>query len=798
MNFTARMARVSLGENRRKNLLIGITVMLTAALLTSVGLICIRWGKTDKMMAIENAGTYHGIYKRISINDLRVIENNLDIERFGVVAALGTAQQGDMNLDVEFMDENTLELTNIKIEEGNMPQKLDDIAIESAYLKELGRLVNVGDKIKIQYEVLGTGEKKEKEFCLSGILETGEVDIWNKSYSAFLSQELFINEEALKNMEFNVYVRVKGENNLSGGEVEYKARQVAQDIGISNYDVKINDEYIDAITWDMPFIAGAAMVAFVVILSSILVIYSIFYVSIMSRVQEYGRLRAIGATKKQIKGIVLREGMAIGVASIPVGLFLGFVVGDLIFDNAIVSGSYNVEGFNVIVAVGVFILCLITIFVALLKPMKIAVQVSPVEAMRFNGEDMGRKKERRGYEFLNITRLTYANIVRNKKRTMITIVSLGLSGILFIAMSTIMGSISGKSFVENHMQGDFLLTLSNYTIGDEGNFNISDYNIIQENNPLGEEVRARILQLPGVKEVKKMGAVWADLELPSGEVERNGLGGFDEEEFQRLRNKLVEGDMNYETMMEGNGIIFTYPSFAEEYGIKVGEKIELKIYDGRNAYSKEFIVEGIANVGGEVFLVPNKVLYDLADHDITSGIEVMVQDGFVEEVGSVLKEIAEGNQFIELKIKSEEIASYEEVIKLIKLLGYSLVVIIGVIGFINLVNTMITSVIARKKEFGMLQAVGLSDKQLIRMLQMEGLFYTAGMLLITLTLGNGIGYVAFRLFVNSGADYAVYKYPLIQSLILAGVTIAAQLALTYMVSKDFKKQSLVERIRYSE
>ena len=55
---------------------------------------------------------------------------------------------------------------------------------------------------------------------------------------------------------------------------------------------------------------------------------------------------------------------------------------------------------------------------------------------------------------------------------------------------------------------------------------------------------------------------------------------------------------------------------------------------------------------------------------------------------------------------------------------YGLLLVFGLIGILNLVNTMINSVYVRRRELGMLQAIGLSGKQTVNMLQLEGLFYT--------------------------------------------------------------------------
>lgn len=163
-----------------------------------------------------------------------------------------------------------------------------------------------------------------------------------------------------------------------------------------------------------------------------------------------------------------------------------------------------------------------------------------------------------------------------------------------------------------------------------------------------------------------------------------------------------------------------------------------------------------------------------------------------------IKNITDNDEYLSYGTLEDSIETYKKSMAITSVLIYSLVIIIGVIGLMNLINTMITSIITRKRELGILQAIGLSDKQLVKMLQIEGLFYTVGTLLITLTLGNILGYIAVIIFRNTGASYAIYDYPLTQTIIMIVAITLVQILITYMVTNNFKKDSLVDRIRYSE
>lgn len=212
----------------------------------------------------------------------------------------------------------------------------------------------------------------------------------------------------------------------------------------------------------------------------------------------------------------------------------------------------------------------------------------------------------------------------------------------------------------------------------------------------------------------------------------------------------------------------------------------------------KFVVEAICYVGGDDFRVPQRAMEGLVKTDITCSMDIIVDNRNTESVNTVLKQIAYESYYLELNTLEDEIKVYKEMLAFTKILGYSLVIIIREIGFMNLINTMITSIITRKRELGMFQVVGLSNKQLVKMLQIEELFYTVGTLFITLTFGNVVGYIAYLVFKNSGALYAVYTYPLIPTILLIVTITITQIVITHLVSNIFNKQSLIDRLRYSE
>lgn len=794
MKTLTNLVKGNLKSSKAKSVLICITIMLTTTLLTSVGIICNNWLKTNKAATIEYSGSFEGIYKRVNKDKLDIIKNNASIDQYGIYKAIGTSQYEDSNLGLIYADNTIKNMANIKFEDGTMPEKENEIAIESGYLNLLNNGAKIGDKIKLSYESLSTGEIKEKEFILSGILQTSDISKAQKSYSAIISKSYFVSEEVDENTKYNVYINIVKPKKLTADEVKESILSIAKNMGIEEYDVRINTDYINASNPDPQVIAGGIVVALIIILSSMLVIYSIFYVSVINKVHEYGKLRAVGATKRQIRKIILREGFILSCISIPLGIAIGYLIGQVVILKALKMDRYGVGGMNIFIAIGVAVITVISVLLSLLKPMKMACNISPVEAMRYDGND-SKQKKRKGYEEINLKKITFANLSRNKKRTVITLLSLSLSGILFIVASTIMNCMNPENMAKDHSLGDITVYLDNYDWNEDGSNNLYD---IQANNPLGKEMCERLENIPGVKKINMEKSAWASIDISAGEKNLEDIQGFDKEFYDELSEHLVEGEINKEALESGEGLVYTHPSYAKEIGIKVGSTQVITIYDGKDSYKKEFTVLALVDIGGASIRIPESVMDSLIKTDTTIRVGLEIKKDMLKSVEEEIKNITDNDEYLSYGTLEDSIETYKKSMAITSVLIYSLVIIIGVIGLMNLINTMITSIITRKRELGILQAIGLSDKQLVKMLQIEGLFYTVGTLLITLTLGNILGYIAVIIFRNTGASYAIYDYPLTQTIIMIVAITLVQILITYMVTNNFKKDSLVDRIRYSE
>lgn len=791
---TTKIAKNNLKQNKSKSILIIITILLSTTLLAAVGMTCVDWSYQNKQRIIKYCGTQHGIYARIDEKKYEEIKTHADIEDTGIINVLGIKEYEDeTKIGIAYIDDKAIEFNNTKILQGRAPNSRNEIMMDDVGLEKLGYEKKINQKIKIDYEDNTKKGITSSEFIVSGIMETSEMAKLKKMFPGVVSKEYMTSTRDMSKENFNVFFNIKGADKLSGEELIAKVQKIAKDLEIPKGRVAVNEDYINTLKPDSEVMMWGGIISIVVILSSILVIYNIFYLSIVTKVQEFGKLRAIGATKSQIKSIVLKEGMMLSLIAIPIGIALGYIINELILGRIFVTDASISK---LPISIGVAVISFITVFISLLKPMKVASKVSIIDAIRYNGEGNCSDKSRKGYENINLKRLSYANLKRNKKRTYVTIISLSLSGIIFIVMASVMNSIDAEKVARDHFPYDIQIDLDGYTLGEEDSPS-TEINILQTKNPLGKDFRNQLLNIDGVTKIENSKELKVEMKDYKTEYKYHNLSSVNENDLEDMQLYLEDGKIDLEKLKSGEEVIISYVELAKDTGVKVGDKVTLTIYDGNKKIDKEFKVQAITSAYG-TFVIHDDAFEKIADTDSTDKIGIYVDKNKYDEIKAYIENLDKSNEYIESLYIDEQLESYELIIDATKAIGYSLVIVIGIIGFMNLINSMISSIITRKKELGMLQAIGLTDKQLVRMLNIEAMFYTGAMLVSSLTLGSGLGYIAVQACRKAGMSYAVYTFPIVQASIMIVCVVIAQLLLTYLISKNFNKESLIDRVRYSE
>ena len=185
----------------------------------------------------------------------------------------------------------------------------------------------------------------------------------------------------------------------------------------------------------------------IVVISTVAVIYNAFQISVVERIKQFGLLRAVGGTPKQIKKLVLREATVLAAIGVPLGLLCGVIaiygIGYLIK----LMGGESIMPIKLSVSPRILgfsgVLGLISIYLSALSPALNAGRISPLTAISGRNSISKEKIKRRksfivqklfGFEGA----LAAKNIKRNRKRYRITVFSIIISVMLFITFKSFM------------------------------------------------------------------------------------------------------------------------------------------------------------------------------------------------------------------------------------------------------------------------------------------------------------------------------------------------------------------------
>ena len=156
----------------------------------------------------------------------------------------------------------------------------------------------------------------------------------------------------------------------------------------------------------------------------------------MRRISEYGQLRAIGTTTRQIRKIVIREGIILSVQYIPFGIIVGCLA------SYIISPAEWYAGPSIVCALVSSGITFFAVMFSVIRPARIAASVSLIEAVKYTGYTQDKRKNKKMSKRLSPVSLGMANVLGNKKKTILTFLSLTLSGILFIGAASVMSGVN--------------------------------------------------------------------------------------------------------------------------------------------------------------------------------------------------------------------------------------------------------------------------------------------------------------------------------------------------------------------
>lgn len=820
MKMTTRVAYCNMRHYKSKNILIGIAIILTTLLLFVIPSIGKDMVEVNFAVINKIYPTWHALYRNVDESTVMKLAAHHDVKTYGLRSDAGYMNLEDATVSMMYMDRTGMELYKVKLQEGQLPQKENDIVVSKGILEALGQNGKIGDTITVPYQILkddGLDYTKEKDFRICGFLADNESSKEQKQYTSLVSEAFLKAEIPVEQVKYRFLLQVNGQKGNTTADYTETIQNIARQFGISEDDMNINKEYLAANYVDPATIPVIVGIMLIVVLAGIITIYSVYYVSMNQRVREFGKLKAIGATKRQLRQIVLREGMGVALFAIPIGLLIGTVAVKVVLlqfvehakdSNVLITEAYKVvaKGEVQLYYWWIYLLAiavtLCTVYLSLMKPMRMAAKVSEIEAMRYQGGSKRQKSSRKGYQFLNIGRLTKRNLAENKKKSTITIVSMAVTGIFVMMVATVLSCANPMESAKSSIVGQYEIS----PIVESGNKEHPEYEWaeVQKNNPLNEGLKQQIEELDGVERVD----VFTALKVSGGPFEEKigteFINGVPEEYAEELKKGITEGNVTYEELKSGDKVILDRALLHWYPDIKVGDKLKLNIHDGDNTFQKEIEVAAIGEYGTGLtnyncLIMAKEGAEKLTINNSSSYFQVIADKDYDEALEASLQAIVDGSGRLQMRTWKNEYDTWENAIQMTRGACYAFIIILAAISIMNLINTMINSVHVRKKELGMMQAIGMSDRQLMKMLQLEGIFYTVGTLIISIGVGSLAGYPLF-LYAKRTGMFAIstYHYPVTAAIIIILTLFVIQMLLAIFIAKSVRKDSLIERIRFSE
>lgn len=807
--------------NKLRNIFAVVAIAITTLLFTSLFTIGIGIKESlEKETMRQSGGSAHASFKYLNEEKFNKIKVHPLIKDFGYSIMVSMAENKEFlkhHTEVRYATDKLAEMYFSYPTTGKMPQSQNEVVTSTKVLDLLGIPHELEKTIKIEYSI--QGEKHSKELVLSGFYESDKASqvsmIWVSK--SFIDKELAnIN---LDNKEFTsqdsgyISLEVMFKNSIS---IEENVDKVLKDSGYSNEEG--DENYIPTgINWaymstnsNKEMIVPVLVVSLIIILTGYLIIYNIFQISVIKDIRAYGLLKTIGTTPKQIEKIIRSQAFLLSVIGIPIGLALGFMIGNLLLPSIMNTSNFKKAyiSFNPIIFLGSTLFSLITVYISCKKPGKIAASVSPVEATKYTEVSMkNHKKIRKSIDGTKVYKMALYNIQRNRKKTIIVILSMSLSLILLNSVYTFTNSFDMDKYVSRNVVSDFLIGHANYFNVTKGFHTKND--VVSES--LVKNIKALDYYKDGGRMYYSIDKVSINYKNKNKPIQLYGA-----DDFPILQMEVLEGVINKEKLKNGDYIFETVEPddngkfHVESSKYEVGGKVSINFGEGN---TKEY--EVMAKVGvkhpmtvryypyedGEyypVVILPSTEFCKMIKEPLTMTYMYNVDKERLKEAEKYIKNYTDNIESdMGYESKQVYIESFNEFKNMFIFVGVALSIFIGVIGMLNFINAILTSIISRQREFAMMQSIGMTTNQLKNMLSFEGVFYAAATMLLSFVLGSimSLGVVSA---ITREMWFCKYNFVMLPLVISAPILLLFGVIIPLIAYRTANKKSVVERLRESE
>ena len=817
-------------ENKLRNFVLILTVIITTAMILTMNIMITNMVNSMERTYQKQAGTNaHVLFTNINADDVKKINNFNEVAESGNNILLGNVIDNDgvdMDLEIRSLDTTYAMHTFTEPDQGTAPTNDNEIVLSMSVLKRLGISPSLGEYITLNWKsALGNDKIEEKEFCLVGYwFEGSEAE---EGYAWVSNTEVVDVKDAA--IETSVMFK-------KSSDIESMTQQIADNLELSSEQYEVNWAYdsntLKTVQMETLLYRIAILLIFV---SGILLLFNIMQISVKLDIKLYGRMRTLGSSARQIRGVVYSQMLIIGLIGIPLGLLLGERLGRFIVSGELAvyfaETEIKLQIADFVSTIGIMAAA---IFISGILPARTASKVSPTELLREdNSFGFTRKNERNSPGLPMLFQLSLANIGRNKVRSAISIGFMALGLVMLSCVYVVKESFD----IEKYMAE---LSISDYSISDKA---LADEKSVYESNEMNvpDSLIDEIEKIDGItengrllsKEVKMklsdnvIEHITSYYEANNGEIidymafDVNWSKGYQSAVESKEYTATIFGidGLAVESIVQGERLLQgSYDSskfFSGNYAIAQGiydpsvnstEQPTYQVGDVLSIDGKEFEIMAVVEAPAPImegkgsdaaaftlsFFIPSTTFQDIYPE---SGIRKIYFN--VNAIGRVnVESYLENQDNKQLAITSENILkeNYEKETKAMLAVQILVSSMVFGIGLLNMINSMITATTVRRKEFAIMQSLGMTKKQLRALLFFEGMSHA----IITLLLAYFFSLLIISTIIKAylvGQWSATYQLTITPLLICTPIIIGVSLAVPMLCFNQIAKESPVNRLK---
>lgn len=816
-----------LKANIKRTILTLIGIILSVALISSIGLF-IKGMQAAEIEDVKNTyGSYHLMFKKADTDLITKVTNNPKVARYGFYKELkGIALDENMSISQIITTDNALELSPYVIKEGIMPGNENEVAVEEWALRYLSKNAKIGDTIKFN----------NKEYKLSGILENS-IKSQNANSIIYLTKTKDISLE-----DSTLLVEISSKTKLRTAVDELKQLSNSNNV-VENGPLltRLGAGDKDSSTSDLYFIV--ATIIAIVIVATIAVIYNSFQISVVERIREFGLLRAVGATPKQIKKIVLKEASILASIGVPIGLLFGIIAimgisaaFKLIGGDSVLFIKLDIDPYVMALSL---VIGLISIYISALLPSIFAGKISPLAAISSRTSITKEKIKKRKHKIIQKLfgfegAMAAKNIKRNRKRYRITVFSIVISVVLFVAFKSFMDMTFTIADTPNESRD---VHFTAYRTGNLQDGEAIDDNLINKIKAINSVdtvlkrysssyFEAAVNSASEVKEVQAIEGIYNKITLNENEktLLQASTEVYDNTALEKAKKYVEAGSIDIEKLNQGNGVILINKNIIyngktkKKYvgpvaKLKVGDEIELQYLDYSNGEIPEFGKGKIKKVkiaailsddpfdfygsGSSLKLITTEEAAKslIGEKNLTlDGLNIKIKALEDEKLAEESIENAiRSNPGLRLVNNIDTNRRQKSSMLMIQILVYGFVIVVSLISCVNIINTITTNIILRKREFAALKSIGLTQKGLKKMIVLEGLLYGIVGSIYGSIIGCGLSFLMYKGF----GGLREFSWPIPWDAMAIAASAALVIAYISVLSplSRIKKENMIEAIR---